>query len=219
MGKGKVIILFLIGFICIFFGGASLNIQYSFSGYVFYAQGSSMAIGSFLLMLVAFLGSFNRHPAPMDLKRPAGIFRRFCALFIDFIVYVCIVTIPLVMLALIVESVHTGSFQWTVVRTEKRSTDSLLMVMIFISMLVLLIFFALHVHRRQQSIGQMIMGYAVISEYDDITLVKSVLRVLLGYLTMILFIISVPMALFRQDRRMWHDLVFKTFPRKWRPAD
>ena len=220
MGKGKIILLFIAAIICAFFGGgASLSISYSPMGYVFYAHGSNMMFVMLLLMLIALLGSFKRHQAPLDIQRPAGIFRRFCAMFLDFIVYVCIAVVPIVILALVIEASHTGSFQWTVARNTKRSTDSLFGILIFLIMLGIIVLFALHVYRRQQSIGQMIMGYAVIPEGESISLIKAILRALLAYPTIILFIVSVPMALFRQDKRMWHDLVFKTYPRKWRPAD
>ncbi len=213
--KYILFLLFICALICIFtFGGASVNIAVSQTQYVILADASvdtviALAFSVFVLICV------HKRPRPeIDAGVPVGLFKRFIAFLIDFLLNLIVVVAVSALVSLLVEGIRTGRFAWSFARFHRVSTDIIIESILIMSIMGLLVLFALPVYRQRQSLGQAITGYVVISGKERVSLFKALLRCILSFISCALFFVSCPMVWFRKDRRMWHDLLFNTYPCK-----
>jgi uncharacterized RDD family membrane protein YckC len=211
--KATLIILFVASVAVVFTcGDTALNINLSGGRYFIQAGASVGSAIAFILGLLVVLGIHRRPKAEMDMSKPVGLFKRFAACLIDLLVYLVLLLPSITFLALLVEGARTGELAWWFSRDHRVPTDIFIEISFAITMISFFVLFALPVSRQRQSLGQLIMGYIVLTEGGSISLFKASLRGLLACFAWILFIISCPMALLRKDKRMWHDLVFNTYP-------
>ncbi len=213
--KPVLIFLYLVAVLVMFIlGGAAIDINFSRGYYIIQAYGSMGSLLAFLFGLLILIVTCRRKKNQMDLSRPVGLFKRFTAFFIDFLLYLVIIAPPLVFLALTLEGIRTGEFSWFFSRHYPVYTDIIVGIAIVLALIAFFILFALPVSRKQQSLGQYFMGFGIVRKEGSLSLFKACLRFLMMYLTVALFFISGPMALLRKDKRMWGDLVFDTYPSK-----
>ncbi|MCP4548420.1 MAG: RDD family protein [bacterium] len=213
--KQVFILLFLVALANIYISGApTLNMNLSGGRYIIQATASMATLIAWILGLLIVLGLHKRPGAEMDIARPVGLFKRFVACFIDSLLYSIVLGTTIPLLALAIEGIRTSNFAWWFSRGHRVGSDVIVEISFHLVFILTIVLFALPVARQRQSLGQLITGYAVITESGRITLLRACLRCVLAYFSCILFVLSCPMALLRKDRRMWHDLVFKTYPCK-----
>ena len=120
-------------------------------------------------------------------------------------------------IAVSVEALHSGHFAWQVHRDQATDADFLLSLLLVLSSLFgLLMYFAWPQHRGRYSPGELLLGIGL--RYRDdrpLTLMRALGRVLLSFVALVLWIVSVPMALFDPERRMWQDQAFGTRVVQW----
>jgi hypothetical protein len=139
--------------------------------------------------------------------------RRFLALLIDFIVNLLIVVIPATIIALVLNWYQTNEFSWIVSRPYNSSTDRGYFIVYAIQCFGLFVLFGLPVCQRKQSVGGIVTNTFIESK-TDISLIKATFRSIAGFFTLACSVISIPLAWLSEDKRMWHDSLFNTFPKQ-----
>jgi hypothetical protein len=161
-----------------------------------------------ILLYILFLYSPPASPgAPMP-----GLFRRFVAFWLDFILCMA-ATAPLVgIIPTLLEWRRTGIFEWNFARDVSAPYDVWLST---IGALVLFIFmalyFALPLVRARPSPGSCIMGYQILSDKENgLTLVEALKRVCFGFIAVCTayFVSSKPRD--KSKGKFWLDLKFGT---------
>ena len=157
---------------------------------------------------------------PPNAGRPfvtAGIWRRFWAWLADVFIGLFVLTPWSGLIALLVEAAHTGHFAWSVQRQPALDGDMALGVMLVLpAMALLLAYFALPLTRQRATPGSLLLGIAV--RYDSgrpPSFWGAMGRVFLAYIALCGWFISVPMALFNPEKRMWQDKTFGTRVVRW----
>jgi uncharacterized RDD family membrane protein YckC len=168
----------------------------------------------FAILCVAYAISMIRPSIKTADTWPAsGPARRFVSYLIDYFINLTIAGIVFTSVALVINGYQSGSFTWQVTRPYQETKDSIYVILFVLLVIVTIVLFALPVSLKKQSVGCAIMGIYIHSE-RRLSVFKSTLRTLLGFVTMAGALISVPMAWAREDRRMWHDKAFGTYPKR-----
>ena len=188
---------------------ARLNILSGPDAYLYEAKLAPASALTFAAALAVYLLAFLRPDKYVPLYQCAGLKQRFGAFCIDFMLCVSLTAPPLTLIALGIEGLATGQFSLAVERDYRMGHDWIAGNLVAITMIVLLVLFSLPLSKCRRSAGAVICGYAIRSN-EPIELRSACGRTLLGFITLCAMIISVPMALQRQDKRMWHDLAFDT---------
>lgn len=181
----------------------------STNDYLVYASIGWQELAIWFITLAVWLAAAGNHAPPPTDSRPAGLSRRFLAFLIDIVVCFALVLVPVTLAVLLLEFVQTGDFSWYVERREARSTDVFVFIGGFASFLGGVVLYAVPAWRGRQSPGGVVFGVYLRSP-APVSLWRAVSRACFGYVTICTAFISVPMALMRRDRRMWHDLFFHT---------
>ena len=193
------------------FAGAEAKLSFSSGpdGYVYVAQVTPAAlaasVAALIVYLVALTGS-DRYAASSDV---AGLLRRFGAFLLDFLLCGLLVIPVSASLALLLEGAVTGAFAFSVRRDEALPHDIAGHALVLVNMVVVLVLFALPLARQRRSAGAILCNLSVVPA-APLGLERACLRTLLGFVTLAAALISVPMALSRADKRLWHDLAFDT---------
>jgi hypothetical protein len=161
-------------------------------------------IGCYLLLLnsqVATLGG----PLP-------GVFRRFVAFWIDFLVG-GLATAPILgIIPTLLEWRRTGDFEWTFERDTVASYDLWATFPIMLAMFgLLLIYFSWPLVRRIPSPGACVMGYQIVPD-DGVTMTwsKAIRRTMLGFIAACVCYIAPFIARDKKRGKFWLDTVFGT---------
>ncbi len=186
-----------------------LNVFATPDHYLYAAKFAPASALVFVIALATYLAALFRPDIYFAQERSAGLLRRFGAFMIDFTLCVVLATTPTTLIALGFESLATGRFSLEVERDYRMAHDSLALPLILASMAAALVLFSLPLSRGRRTAGTVICGYAIQS-YERIGLAGACGRTFLGFIALCGMILSVPMALRRADKRMWHDLAFDT---------
>ncbi len=208
-------IFFVVGIIAmVVLGGlrepswSGLSMTSSSEGYSFNAALQWQDAASALIAVVLFVASL-RGKCHVATDRPAGLFRRLVSFLVDFFVNLSILILPATFLVLLLESTYVSEFAWVIERETRRPSDSWISVLLAMTMIAMVVLFALPISRSRQSVGGVLTNTRVLAQKPT-PLFRSTRRTILGYITLCAGLISIPMALSRKDRRMWHDLYYDT---------
>jgi uncharacterized RDD family membrane protein YckC len=169
------------------------------------ASSSLFAIISGLL-LAAFVLFFPRKNFTESSDGIVGVWRRFGALFLDFLVVLAIIT-PIAALPLLaVESSYIGSFEWSFIRDFSREADSyFLFPSIFIMFGLVFFYFYQYSKNMQQTLGQYVLNYKVTPVQESRQSYPFAKRVIYSYLGLCAWPISVILALKSEKKACWWD--------------
>jgi uncharacterized RDD family membrane protein YckC len=182
------------------------NNRYSYSGGT-----TPWAIASAFLVAVLYFLLMYASPSGTGQPLP-GVFRRFVAFWLDFMLGMVAIAPFLGILPLIREWRRTGVFAWTFVRTTPAPGDTLqATVGVLCCSVALVCYFALPLIRRKPSPGTCILGYQVIPvEGTTVGLRTAVLRTLLGFIAVCAAYLAPFVSRDRKRGQFWLDKVFGT---------
>lgn len=147
---------------------------------------------------------------PMHIE-PIKIWERFAAFFIDFLAVLAATTPIATLPILLAEADATGSFQWSFERDFSRLSDGALAILGVLSMFAALFaYFYIHSAISRQTIGQYLLGFRVEGVPGTGKKPAFGLNVLLGYIGLCAWPVSVYLAAKRQDKAFWWNLRSRT---------
>jgi hypothetical protein len=156
--------------------------------------------------LVLFVVTYPQRTSASDETRVVGVWRRFGAFFLDFASVVMVVSSLGAVPVLVAEAGFTGAFQWTFERDFARPTDTAYVLPAALgAFLLLFLYFYLHARVNRQTIGQYVLGYRV-SVASAAAKPRHGVRVLLAFVGLCMWPISVILALMTLRKAFWWDL-------------
>ena len=162
-----------------------------------------------LFAVLAFVLPFFVELPKIESERPAGLFRRFVALCIDLFVCSLVLMMPATLMAYVLDFLRTPLLEIFQDLSEG-GLHSLITGLFFPGLMVaILCFYCWPAAAGRQSAGDLLLGIEQRSTARP-TLWRSIGHTVVGFLTLSLLFIGLFVALIREDRRMWHDLVFDT---------
>jgi uncharacterized RDD family membrane protein YckC len=182
------------------------NGHYSFGGGTApWALAFSLVIIAFYLLLMYSVPAVIGEPMP-------GVFRRFVAFWLDFILAMMVVGPVLGILPMLTEWKRTGVFQWNFERTTRAPGDVLLaMIGVTLAFAALALYYAVPLVRRKPSPGACVLGYQVVPEEGTtLHLHTALLRTLLGFVAVCAWWLTPFVARDRKKGQLWLDKVFRT---------
>lgn len=162
----------------------------------------SVLISVFLLFLIILFPQYDYRP---DSSRTVGVWRRCGALFLDFALFL-LISAPFAALPILIsEMTYTGTFSWAFQRDFSRPTDTaFILPVIFCGFLALYFYFYIHLSVSRPTVGLYILGYRVEPANNQQT-PKYALRVVMSYIGLCMWPISVIFALRNTDKAFWWD--------------
>jgi uncharacterized RDD family membrane protein YckC len=141
-----------------------------------------------------------------------GVFRRFIAFWIDFLLAMFMIAPVLGIVPTITEWQRTQQFQWTFERDTVASGDAWIAgVSVFFAFVLLTFYFALPLIRRKPTPGACVLGYQIVSDSGEaLTLRAAVLRSLLGFIAVCSAYLAPFLFRDRKAGKFWLDKVFHT---------
>lgn len=141
-----------------------------------------------------------------------GVFRRFVAFWLDFILAMMFVAPILGLIPLFAEWRRTHIFEWNFERTVPASGDKLVLaVVILLTFVALVFYYAFPLVRRKPSPGSCIAGFQIIADDGKpLALRRAVLRTLLGFVAACTAYVAPFIARNRKQGKFWLDMVFQT---------
>jgi uncharacterized RDD family membrane protein YckC len=219
MNRPRIILLLLFLFSFVFFAtpGESFSVGIStetINGrYTLGCSRPPFTLIPFSILLGIFIYAARADTPGNKNKEVLSLKRRFLSFLIDFAVNILVAGVPITLIALLLNWYQSTEFNWVVFRPYNHSTDTIYFVLFVIQGLGVLVLFGYPISRKKQSVGGIITS-TFIEPSTNISLLKASLRSLLGLLTLAAGAISIPWALASAGKRMWHDLIFGTFPIK-----
>ena len=212
-----VVIVFIISIIITFsFGGTTLRLGGEYQFYDFYLYFSPWTFLIFPLVLCCYIISMNCENGTInDSFEPASLIMRFFALIIDFYITMTLTIIPINFILLIYENQYTNKFKWLIERCERLPFDSIILPMIIVFMFIpILLLLAFPSSRQKRTPGQLITG-VIVYQKEPLSLSRSIGRLMIGFFGLFLFFWNVIHAILdKKNKQMWHDKIFKTFPKQ-----
>jgi uncharacterized RDD family membrane protein YckC len=141
-----------------------------------------------------------------------GVFRRFVAFWLDFILAMMATAPILGIVPTLIEWKRTGDFSWNFERDTPAPFDGWMAGIIVLTTFAGLAFYnAYPLLRRRPTPGSRIMRYQVVSD-EGITLTfgKALLRPMLGFVSVCAAYLAPFVGRERSKGKFWVDLVFKT---------
>ncbi len=157
------------------------------------------------IALTLFVLRYRQRTSLADESKVVGIWRRFGAFFLDFVIVLMVASSLGAVPLLTAEAYFTGSFQWAFEREFARATDFILVLPAALGALLLL-FFYFYQHPRvdRQTVGQYVFGYRVMAA-EGADNPQYGARVLLSFIGLCMWPISVAFALRTKNRAFWWD--------------
>ncbi|HLZ11942.1 MAG TPA: RDD family protein [Candidatus Acidoferrum sp.] len=188
------------------------NGEYLFSGGTHPLGLLLAAIGAGLYLLLMFA-----EPAAIVATLP-GLFRRFAAFWIDFLLAMTIVTPIFGILPVLSEWRRTGEFAWTIERTEYVKGDLLLSLLgLLLASAALFFYFLFPLLKVKPSPGACILGYQIVSDSGvPLRFWMAVARCALGFVAVAAWYIAFFVARDKVHGKFWLDRVFATHAAKFR---
>jgi hypothetical protein len=161
-------------------------------------------VGLYLLLMFSPLPTFG---APLP-----GVFRRFVALWLDFILAMLVIGPIMGVLPVLTEWKHTGRFHWNFERTTYAPGDGwLISTVILFCFIALVPYYAFPLLRGRPSPGACITGYQIVPDKGaTITAKVAILRTLLGFMALSAWPLAPFIARDRKQGTFWIDRVFHT---------
>jgi len=208
MNRFQVFLTTLLLFYCTtYFSGGNAGItSHCYNGDCFVMASTSLfsIVCGVILGLYAIL--FPRQKSISDKPLEVGIWRRFGAFLVDFIVVLTVAT-PLLTLPLILaEYYETGIFAWSFQRDFSRTTDNVIIIPSALSFFFFLSFYFYKFHMTgQPTLGQYILGFRVTGNDNDVKKGEAASRVVLSFVGLCIWPISVLHALYNGKEFWWDE--------------
>jgi uncharacterized RDD family membrane protein YckC len=182
------------------------------NGRYHFAGGTHPLLLAFALIIVLLYSLLMSAP-PATLGDPfPGVFRRFVAFWLDFVLAMLVVGSILGILPTLTEWKRTGQFAWNFERTTHAPGDGwLTSAGLILSFAALVFYYAFPLTRRRPSPGACIAGYQIVPE-DGVTMNvrTALLRTLLGFVAACGAYLAPFIARDRKQGKFWLDAVFGT---------
>lgn len=191
-------------------GGAGLSYSSSNGVAIIEAACSPAALIAFPIFLSLYLWPLFRQIDGHQQAAPLSLRRRYGTFLLDCMVLLGVITVPAALVALVIESFHTGDFAWRIARHTGSPADPAIMATLWITMALFVLLLALPVGLQKQSSGGLMTGAYV--QTPKRSILKALGRVIFSAIVFMLAIISIPITWGRNDRCFWHDLVFNATP-------
>ena len=168
-------------------------------------SGSLAVFISSLLLLVIVL--FFKRSVHEYSHEKVGVFSRFGAFVVDYIVIIFMVT-PLVSFPLLItEYIHTGVFVWGFHREYEINSDNYIVspvnILFFTSYIL---YYYLHLRRSISTVGQYIFGYVVvIKDKAEVSKFSALRHIILSLIALIVWPITVVLEMVSDSNYMWHE--------------
>jgi uncharacterized RDD family membrane protein YckC len=164
-----------------------------------------------ILIVALYLLLMFAPPATLGTPFP-GVFRRFVAFWLDFILAMMAIAPIMGILPTLTEWRRTGNFQWTFERTTRAPSDGWLTLAGITFLLAgLVLYYAFPLTRCRPSPGACIAGYQIVSdEGAGINMRVALLRTLLGFIAACTAYLAPFIARDRKKGKFWLDAVFGT---------
>jgi uncharacterized RDD family membrane protein YckC len=185
--------------------------QWTNGRYRFAGGTAPWALGCGLLIIGLYL--LLMYASPSDFGQPLpGVFRRFVAFWLDFILAMLAVAPIVGILPTLTEWKRTGVFAWNFERTTPAPGDALVaMIGLVFCTVGLVFYYALPLIRRKPSPGACILGYQIIAEEGTALSFRiALLRTLLGFIAVCCAYLAPFVARDRKKGKFWLDKVFGT---------
>ena len=168
------------------------------------ATSSLISVITSIVLLIILL-RYSQISSSAVTNNPVRLRRRLAAVFIDFLV-VIMITAPLASLVtLLIESIYTGSFQWSFEREFSRPTDSLIILEIFVIFFLLFYYFYKHLLVNRQTAGQYVLGYKIIKDSNEPREPRYGRRVLYSFVGLCIWPITLFQSFGNPNKIMWWD--------------
>lgn len=156
------------------------------------------------MFMGAFLGLYRPRAESPDPSMVVGVWRRLGAFVVDF-ASVLMVMVPLAAVPVLVAEAHyTAAFNWSFSRDFARPTDTVYIVSgTLVCFLALFLYFYLHARVGRPTAGQFVFGYRVTPVAGAIPAYG--LRVVLSFIGMCVWPVSLVLALRLPGRTCWWD--------------
>ena len=164
-------------------------------------------------VIIAVLYVLLMFAPPAHLGAPLpGVFRRFVAFFLDFILAMLLIGAVVGILPALTEWNRTGTFQWHFERTLYAPGDGWLTAAEAILLIPGLVFyFIFPLIRLRPSPGACITGYQIVPDDGTAMSVRTaILRTLLGFIALCAAYLAPFVARDRKKGKFWLDAVFGT---------
>jgi len=208
MNKFLVFII-IIGFLCLssWAAGGSIGAGSSCENGKCITYASSSLLSVILSVgLLYFLCSYPQLKYIQDKSKIVGVWRRFGAFYLDFMVALIGITPLLAVPLLLQESSYTGHFDWVFEREFSRSSDSsYLLPSVGIAFWFLFYYFYKHAKSGRQTIGQYVLGYKVVGNTEKLADSEWGMRVIYSYIGLCAGPFSLYFALKSPDKAFWWD--------------
>ena len=174
------------------------------------ASSSILSVGlGFALALLLTLYRLRQNAD--DSARIVGVWRRFGAFLLDLMLVLMIMAPVGAIPILVAEAKYSGTFEWAFTRHYSRPTDTVLILpSVLATFLALFVYLYLHARSHRPTIGQFISGYRVTANPSSGAAPKYALRVVLSFVGLCAWPVSVVPALRRPDKAFWWDVVTRT---------
>ncbi len=161
--------------------------------------------------MLAYFVLMYAEPSASRVPLP-GIFRRFVAFWLDFLIAMMMAGPIVGLLPTIVEWRRTGVFEWAIERNTPAAWDSLLIWATFIlTLAILILYFAWPLLRHRPSPGTCILGYQVVSEEGtSLNLARAILRTLAGFVAVCVAVAALIAGREKKKGQFWLDKIFGT---------
>jgi hypothetical protein len=176
-----------------------------------YVSASSSLLSILLAIgLAIFLVTYPQRSRPDDTSTVVGVWRRFGAFFLDCLLVMVIVSPLSAIPVLVSEASYSGTFQWAFERDHSRPTDSLYIFPgVLAGFLALFYYFYQHGRSGRPTVGQYVSSYRV-TDAPDSGEPRYALRVVMSFLGLCMWPISVILALRNPNKAFWWDAATRT---------
>ncbi len=164
-------------------------------------------------LAIAFLYVWLMYaPSRVSTTPMTGLFRRYLAFWVDFILAL-IATAPILgLIPMFTEWNRTGVFAWNFERTVPQAGDKIVIAITStLGAIAILAFYAFPLLRNRPTPGSSVAGYQITAASGrPLTLRRAVLRTLLGFVAVAAFFLAPVLDRNRQRGQFWLDKVFET---------
>jgi uncharacterized RDD family membrane protein YckC len=191
----------------------NLGVSYGWTnGHYSFGGGTAPWSLAFAFVVTGLYAALMFSSPAVDGQPLPGVFRRFVAFWLDFVLAIMTVGPIIGVLPMLTEWRRTGVFQWDFERTTHSAGDGLVAAIALLpSFAALILYYALPVARRKPSPGSCIVGYRILPEEGrTIDLRKAMMRTLLGFVAVCAAWLAPFVERDRKKGQFWLDKVFHT---------